>query len=236
MSTRSQIQFSSDRSEALRAIESITSGRGWCNVVPRVVDDVADLRINFTGLWANQGVVKASFVTSPPRHGEAQPSSLGVLHSRGRLGRERITSLLSGAPFTVLTGVDNSLTAIGTDRPNVVNPSAIYTGKQLTKTTAGNRNYINASAFSANAIGTYGNEGRNSLRGPKYLQLDGELSRYFPIRENLKLDFRLEAFNALNHPDFSVPASSSITSSTFGQISSTTYGARIFQGAIKIIF
>ena len=147
-----------------------------------------------------------------------------------------LLTIRSGAPFTVLTGVDNSLTAIGTDRPNVVNPSAIYTGKQLTKTTAGNRNYINASAFSANAIGTYGNEGRNSLRGPKYLQLDGELSRYFPIRENLKLDFRLEAFNALNHPDFSVPASSSITSSTFGQISSTTYGARIFQGAIKIIF
>ena len=101
MSTRSQFQFSTDRSEALRAIESIASGRGWCNVVPRVVDDVADLRINFTGLWANQGVVKASFVTSPPRHGEVQPSSLGVLHSRGRLGSERITSLLSGAPFTV---------------------------------------------------------------------------------------------------------------------------------------
>ena len=101
VSTRSQFQFSNDRVEALRAVESIASGRGWCNVVPRVVDDVQDLRINFTGLWVNQGVAKASFVTSPPRHGEAQPSSLGVLHSRGRLGNERITTLLGGAPFTV---------------------------------------------------------------------------------------------------------------------------------------
>lgn len=101
MSTRSQFQFSDDRSEALRAIESIASGRGWCNVVPRVVDDIEDLKINFTGLWVNHGVVKASFVTSPPRHGEVQPSSLGVLHSRHRLGSERITTLLGGAPFTV---------------------------------------------------------------------------------------------------------------------------------------
>lgn len=101
MNTRSQFQFSNDRIEALSAVESIASGRGWCNVVPRVFDDMQDLKINFTGLWVNQGVAKASFVTAPPRHGEAQPSSLDVLHSRGRLGSERISSLLGGAPFTV---------------------------------------------------------------------------------------------------------------------------------------
>lgn len=101
MNTPSQFQFSHDRAQALEALESIASGRGWCNVVPRVVDDVQDLKINFSGLWVNHGVAKASFVTSPPRHGESQLSSLGVLHSRGRLGRERINSLLGGAPFTV---------------------------------------------------------------------------------------------------------------------------------------
>ncbi len=101
MSLRSQLRFSSDRTEAIEAIESIASGRGWCNVVPDVVDDVPDLKVNFFGLWANQGASMASFITSPPRHGEPQPSSLGVLHSRGRLGIERITSLLGGAPFKV---------------------------------------------------------------------------------------------------------------------------------------
>ena len=101
MNTRSQMQFSNDRTEALRAVGSIASGRGWCNVVPRVVDDMPDLKINFTGLWVNQGVAKASFVTASPRHDEAQSSSLGVLHSRGRLGSARISALLGGAPFTV---------------------------------------------------------------------------------------------------------------------------------------
>jgi hypothetical protein len=101
VSTRSQFQFSFDRTEAVGAIESISSGRGWCNVVPGVIDDVEELKVNSFGLWMNHGVTVASFVTSPPRHGEAQPSSLGLLHTRGRLGRERITSLLESAPFTV---------------------------------------------------------------------------------------------------------------------------------------
>lgn len=101
MSTRSELQFSDDRDEAIKSVESIASGRGWCNVVPGVVDDVADLKVNIFGLWVNQGVAVASFVTAAPRHGVALPSSLGILHSRGRLGRERITILLGGAPFAI---------------------------------------------------------------------------------------------------------------------------------------
>jgi len=98
---RSQLEFSTDMTAALKAIDSVAAGRGWCNVVPRVVEDVPDHKINFGGLWVNKGVVEASFVTAPPHHGEAQPSTLGVLHTRGKLGRERIVSLLEGAPFRV---------------------------------------------------------------------------------------------------------------------------------------
>lgn len=147
-----------------------------------------------------------------------------------------LLTIRDGTPFSVTTGVDNSLTAINNDRPNLIAPGNVYTHKQLTKTTAGNRNYINASAFTGNVIGTYGDVGRNSFRGPKYLQFDGEVSRLFPIGERFKVDFRIEAFNVLNHPDFSAPSSLAINSSTFGQVTSTTYGARIFQGALKVIF
>jgi hypothetical protein len=143
-----------------------------------------------------------------------------------------------GSPFTVTSGVDNSLTATGNDRPDLVNPNDVYTNKTLTKTNAGNRNFLNASAFAQNASGTFGDVGRNSVRGPKYVQLDAQLSRYFPLGERFKLDFRLEAFNALNHPDFSNPASASLLSSSFGQVTSTVtgYGARVFQGGLKFIF
>ena len=99
MNRRSQIQFGTDRAEAITSIESIDSGRGWCNVVPCVVDDIPDIKVNFTGMWVKHGVTQATLVTSLPRNGEEQPSSLGILHLRGRLGRERIVTLLDGAPF-----------------------------------------------------------------------------------------------------------------------------------------
>ncbi len=157
----------------------------------------------------------------------------------------------SGAPFSVTSGQDNSLTDVGNDRPNLVagvNPVAEV---KLQKATGeSNREYLNPSAFqqvwqtagcasaTANgcpALGTYGNVSKNSFRGPKSLQFDAQISRIFPIHESLSTTLRLEAFNVLNHPDFSNPAAS-LTSSTFGQISSTTNAARVFQGSIKINF
>lgn len=101
MSNRSQMRFSDNRSEALAAVASVASGAGWCNVIPGVVEDVKDLEMNVFGLWVNQGVVVASIVTAAPRRGVAQPSTLGVLHTRGRLGRERIAAMLGDAPFQV---------------------------------------------------------------------------------------------------------------------------------------
>jgi hypothetical protein len=102
MSRQSQLRFSTDRADAVAAIASIDSGRGWCNVVAVVTDDVPDLKVNFFGLWANRGAAMASYVSSPPLRGEPQPGSLGVLHSRGRLGLELINSLLGSESFKVL--------------------------------------------------------------------------------------------------------------------------------------
>jgi hypothetical protein len=99
------------------------------------------------------------------------------------------------------------------------------------------------------ALGTYGNIGRNSFRGPKALQFDAQISRIFKIYDNVTTTLRLEAFNVLNHPDFQPPSSSTtgslpansggaatLTSSTFGQVSATFNQARVFQGSIKINF
>ncbi len=144
-----------------------------------------------------------------------------------------------GVPFNVTTGADNSLTAINNDRPNLVSPNAVYSGKKLTSSAAGgNLSYLNASSFTPNAIGTYGNLGRNAFRGPNLLQFDAELSRVFPIRDRLNLQLRLEAFNVLNHPEFAAPTSTALSSATFGQVTSTLSGtnARLFQLAGKINF
>ncbi len=113
-----------------------------------------------------------------------------------------------------------------------------------------NREYLNPNAFQqvwqtagcasvtapgCPALGTYGNVSSNAFYGPKSLQFDAQVSRIFPIHESWTATLRLEGFNVLNHPDFSNPTAS-LTSSTFGQISSTTNAARVFQGAVKVNF
>jgi hypothetical protein len=50
-----------------------------------------------------------------------------------------------------------------------------------------------------------GNLGRNALRGFSATQWDFAVHRDFPIRESLRLQFRAELFNVLNHPNFGDP-------------------------------
>jgi hypothetical protein len=101
LTTPKSITFSDDRESAIAAIDAVAGGRGWCNVSPNVEDEVPDMKVNYFGLRLNKGVTVASFVTAPPRRDVAQPSTLGVLHSRSRLGRERVAEMLDGAPFPV---------------------------------------------------------------------------------------------------------------------------------------
>lgn len=145
----------------------------------------------------------------------------------------------SGAPFNVSAGQDVSLTDVGNDRPSLVPGVPLYLHKKLLSGNGqSNRGYLNPAAFvpNANAVtGTYGNVSRNAFRGPSNFQFDAQISRIFPIHESLNTTLRLEAFNVLNHPNFKNP-SSTLTSSTFGQISSQANEARVFQGSIKINF
>jgi hypothetical protein len=156
-----------------------------------------------------------------------------------------LTHIVSGAPFTVTTGVDNSLTDVGNDRPNVIPGVDPYLHLFINSGSASitNRGYLNAAAFcqsgnttcNAPAIGTFGNAGRNAFRGPAAYQFDAQISRIFPIYERLTTTLRLEAYNVLNHPNFSNPTSA-LNSSTFGQVSSTSNAARVFQGSLKFSF
>ena len=170
----------------------------------------------------------------------------------------------SGAPFTVTSGQDNSFTAVGNDRPNQQPGVPVYARVAFRNAAgAANRTYVNQSAFQqititagcaapfsgCSANGTYGNVGRNSFRGIPSYQLDSQISRIFAIRERLNMVVRLEAFNMLNHPNFNIPTGSTtgslggtsggnavVTSSTFGQITSTSNTARVFQGGVKVSF
>ena len=92
-----------------------------------------------------------------------------------------------------------------------------------------------AQALANPALRTYGTFPRNALRGPGRTNFDLAVAKTTPLyKERVKLEFRAEAFNILNHAEFNNP-STSITSSLFGQIT-TTGDPRIIQLAARITF
>ncbi len=83
---------------------------------------------------------------------------------------------------------------------------------------------------------TYGTFHRNSFRGPRRVNFDLSLEKTTNlVGEQMKLIFRAEAFNILNHTEFRPPASTTFTSGTLGQITGT-YDPRILQLALKLTF
>lgn len=145
----------------------------------------------------------------------------------------------SGDWFNPSTGTDQSLTGVGQDRPDVVaNPLAGSCPPPKGSTTpipVGSPGcWFNTSAFAPNALGTFGNTGRDSLQGPGSWDIDMDVAKTFPVRENQRLELRGEAFNVFNHTRFDDPQGS-LKSSNFGQITGAA-DPRILQVAVKYIF
>jgi hypothetical protein len=83
----------------------------------------------------------------------------------------------------------------------------------------------------------FGNEGRNVVLAPGRNNLDFGLHRGFrlPLRETATLDFRAEAFNLFNHPQFGMPGDT-IGNPGVGAISGTAVANRIVQLALRLSF
>jgi hypothetical protein len=87
---------------------------------------------------------------------------------------------------------------------------------------------IRAAAFETPPQYTYGTAGRNLLRGPHLFDSDLSIVKNFRISERLRFQFRAEAFNLWNSPQFSNP-SAVFGTATFGTITSTSIENREIQ-------
>src|SRR6185503_7725291 len=104
----------------------------------------------------------------------------------GNWQESTIFTASTGSPFGVLQGTDNTRTG-GGDLPDVI------TDPKLDNPTI--QQWFNVKAFAVPAIGVYGNQGKNILRGPGAWNVDIALTRSFPVREGQTIDFRGEIFN-----------------------------------------
>ena len=102
--------------------------------------------------------------------------------------------------------------------------------------------WYNVAAFSNPVAGTFGNCGRNNLRGPRQVNIDFSTIKDFRVTERQALQFRMEMFNAPNHVELGTPlsswggSSSVAPPSNFGTITSTRASMRQIQFALKYNF
>jgi hypothetical protein len=119
----------------------------------------------------------------------------------------------------------------GTQRPNLIGDPAT-SGSIYDRMS----NYFNQSSFSRPAPDTFGTAARTlGIRGPRFNTLDAALLKSWRTKEGQRLEFRLEAQNARNHPIFSDPPTS-YGASNFGLINGTKVGARSVQLGFKYYF
>ncbi len=138
-----------------------------------------------------------------------------------------VATLLSGRPFTAQFNTANvsqqRADLVGDWRKNI--PAGLF---------------FNAAAF-ARPVPTaadptfFGNAGRNILIGPDFRSVDLSLLKNFRLTEGLRLQFRAEAFNAFNHPNFQIPVNF-LDNANVGRVAITANEGREWQFALKLLF
>lgn len=138
-----------------------------------------------------------------------------------------------GQPFSIYSGIDNSLSGVGLDFADLVPGVSPTLDSNRPRGDVVNQ-YFNVAAFQQNALGTFGNSGRNILRGPGYNNLDFAVMKSIPITTEYKLTFRGEFFNITNTPHLTAPngAGGGIGTPRAGQILRAR-DPRIIQLALK---
>jgi hypothetical protein len=168
-----------------------------------------------------------------------------------------IMTLQSGPPFSVLSG-RGTLNRAARSAGETANTS--LTGDQLNQLftlimTGTGPTYVNASVkgtdgravagdgaapfsgqiFSQPGPGTIGGLQRNYFTGPRVFNMDAKLSKMITLVEGKTLEFRADATNVFNHPTWFI-GDQTITSTSFGKITSNYYGRRLVQFSLYFRF
>lgn len=138
-----------------------------------------------------------------------------------------IVLLRSGQTYTPAMGLDVANIGTNSTRPDLTgDPAVAHPSPEA---------WFNKLAYASPAVYTFGTAGRNQLRSDAYRNVDLSIFREDRITERVHTQFRVELFNAFNHPTLGLPQTT-FTNSRFGQVSSTVSTARQIQLGLKILF
>jgi len=169
-------------------------------------------------------------------------------------GGDPVGSIVNGAGATCTqadidsgncsnTGGDFNLDGVRNDRPNAAVNHFTPSHDQWANGWGDQFHFDGSQTggfFSAPCLGCNGNLGRNTFVGPSYVSWETSLFKNIKVTERVKLQFRAEAFNVLNHTNFQLPGAGGATnmrtnSGSFGQ-SGGTFNPRNLQFGMKISF
>jgi Carboxypeptidase regulatory-like domain/TonB dependent receptor len=160
-------------------------------------------------------------------YGSSWPGAVDAI--LGGWGLGGIFQTRSGLPVTVIDGRARSLQGErGSERPNCVGDWQ-PADQSLAK-------WLDINAFAAVPLGTFGNCPVGVARAPGFTNLDALLSKRFAIGGPRYAEFRIEAFNILNHPSFGPPARDISVPNAFGTITTTVSSPRVIELGFKFYF
>ncbi|WP_419804620.1 carboxypeptidase regulatory-like domain-containing protein [Terriglobus sp.] len=159
-----------------------------------------------------------------------------LAHTVGGWKVSAIVQIVTGNPFTVTANGASINTSGETQTANLVKPFVKQKGiggNGSTRTWFDTTSFAQPNGCTGYAAATpttvtcpitpgvtVGNTGRNSFYGPGYIQDNASIFKTFAVTERIGLDVRMDVFQLSNTPQFSNP-STSLTSGTFGQVTST---------------
>lgn len=145
-----------------------------------------------------------------------------------------IMILQNGGPLAVTQTNSNSTLGNSTQRPTLVpgvNPC--FSGRPEDRLA----HYFNPAAFAVTPAFQYGNQPRAvACQGPGYINSDLSLNKNFSFGERVNAEFRAEALNAFNTPQFNAPALSISAPASAGQVTGTLGFPRLVQLGGRITF
>ncbi len=215
-------------------------GDGYFGVeggVPQNAYDPGQYDRSVSGLDLKQILAVNTLYEVPVGKGKSFSTGNGALdYILGNWQINNIFQAHSGTPFTCLDGNDvsntGSLGFFAYEHCNVVGSAAL--------SHRGATEWFNTAAFAVPTFGTYGDAGRNSIRGPNYWDWDASVFRNFPVGEGRQFQFRAEAYNLANHVNLGLPDGTITDGPTFGTIGGTAYSNtalnRQLEIAVKFIF
>ncbi|MEO6965500.1 MAG: carboxypeptidase regulatory-like domain-containing protein [Acidobacteriaceae bacterium] len=214
--SRAQVNLSYTYSKTLGTINPHSGGNTYGSTVqnPRnVAAEYGPLDFDFTHVFTGTWVYNVPLF---------EHSSRPVAAALGHWTFAGLGLLQSGSALT--PGLATSHAGIAT-HPDQVAP--IHKIGKLNE-------WFSTNSFAAPKYGFFGNASNGTIRGPGQISFNVALYKTFPITTRLNMQFRAEAFNVMNHPNFGGP-STSVGSGSYGQITSAA-DPRIMEFALKLTY